>query len=565
VGERALTGARELEAADLECNAQLNLGALDLSRGRLLEAEERFLAAQQLAERAGGRAMAAEARLRRAEIATLREQPDAAALAAEAEDEAAALGMGVEAALAAALRAVGRARAQAPLDEVDACARRALDPLQASGAAGDLAQARLWVAEAMLAAQEHQRARALLDKVRVYAREQSDVQLALRADALDARISAHWSDPDRDARLEKMISLAVAINEATALDATLNQIARAGLDLVGGERAFVLLGQPPELMASALTEGASGGPSTSVVAQAMRDRKEVIAADVDERADLRARQSVVSLELRSVLCVPLLHRDEALGALYVDSRTASQRHLWNCALVMRGLAALAAVAVVRARMHQESVRQAQESARQAERLRAAAELHEKNAALQQLNEQLRLAAITDTLTGLYNRRHLAEVLAPLHWEATGRGERYGVLLLDIDHFKRVNDTWGHPAGDLVIQNVAGIVLATVREEDLAFRYGGEELLVVLRGATMEALLALGERLRGAVRAQPFEVCPGERHPVTVSVGAAVVHPGGDLDWDSVLQRADNALYAAKRGGRDRVVGHAFDELAAAAG
>lgn len=563
-GERSLSGARELDAADLECNAQLNLGTLDMARGRLIEAEDRFAAAQALAEEADAPQLLTEARVRRAEIATLREQPEALEMALVADQEAQALGMVTEGCLAAALVSCGLARGGRPWTEVEPYTRRALDPLQKNGAAGDLAQCRLWVAEALTAAQEHQRARTVLEKVRVYAREQGDIQLALRADNLDARIAAHWADPDRDARLEKMISLAVAINEATQLDDVLNQIARAGLDLVSGERAFVLLGDPPELLASAFVEGAHGAPAASVVGQAMRDRKEVIAADVDERADLRTRQSVVSLELRSVLCVPLLHHEKALGVLYVDSRTASQRHLWNCALVMRGLAALAAVAVVRAHMHAESVRQAREAAKHAERLRNDRALREKNAELQTLNEQLRLAAITDPLTGLFNRRHLSEVLAPLHWEATQTGSYYGVLLLDIDHFKRVNDTWGHPAGDLVIQRVAGVLRQTARDQDLAFRYGGEELLVLVKDVEMDALVAFGERLRQGICARPFEVCPGERHPVTVSIGAAIVHPAGDVEWDSVLQRADNALYEAKRGGRNRVVGHQFGQVISAA-
>ena len=552
-GEKALAGARELAAEDLECNTLLNLGALEMSRGRLIEAEAFFGQAEELAHALRAQRELVEAWLRKAEVMALREQPGVVELAMRAAEEADRQSMVSEGALALSVAALGLARRGESWKAIAPLAERALNALSGVGAKADLASARLWLAEALLLVGEGKEARVMLDKAKVFAHERGDAQMIARCEALDARIDTLWQDPERDSRLEKLIAMAVCINEATELDDVLDQIARAGLELVGGERAFVLLGDPPELMASALLQGVSGAPARSVVARAIQDRREVIAADVDEHADLRTCRSVVSLELRSVLCVPLLHREEVLGALYVDSRSITQKHLWSCVLVMRGLAALAAVAVVRARLHAEGIRQARESAQLAERARAARELAAKNEALEQLNTQLRHAAVTDALTGLFNRRHLLEVLANLHWELSRGGRPYGVLIIDVDHFKKVNDTWGHGAGDRVLVDIARQVRAVLRSEDRACRYGGEELVVILTAPQAGDLQRLGERIRAVVAATPFEMTGGTQHPVTVSVGGTLAAVEKDLNWDAVLHRADTCLYQAKSEGRNRVV------------
>jgi diguanylate cyclase (GGDEF)-like protein/putative nucleotidyltransferase with HDIG domain len=156
----------------------------------------------------------------------------------------------------------------------------------------------------------------------------------------------------------------------------------------------------------------------------------------------------------------------------------------------------------------------------------------------------RLAHV-DHLTGTANRRSLSRVLAD------AGDELLGLLSIDLDRFKQVNDLYGHAAGDAVLVAVAGRLRAGVRHSDAVLRMGGEEFLVVLRGATDEnQVLAAAEHLRRSVEAEPV-VTGSERLAVTVSVGVALA-PAGTPDVEAVLSRADEALYAAKRRGRNRV-------------
>ena len=131
-------------------------------------------------------------------------------------------------------------------------------------------------------------------------------------------------------------------------------------------------------------------------------------------------------------------------------------------------------------------------------------------------------------------------------------------MLDVDHFKRVNDTWGHAAGDAVLRELAQRIESQVRASDVAARYGGEEFVVLLPNTLVESATLLAERIRNAISKTPFDLPCGEQVTVTVSIGISEVHPGpGDTDLktigDSLVARADVALYAAKSAGRDRVI------------
>jgi two-component system cell cycle response regulator len=160
-------------------------------------------------------------------------------------------------------------------------------------------------------------------------------------------------------------------------------------------------------------------------------------------------------------------------------------------------------------------------------------------------------AITDALTGLYNRRYLESHLAQLIGHAVDRGRLVSVLTLDVDFFKSVNDTYGHDAGDRVLQEMAGRLRAAIRSSDLACRTGGEEFVVVLSGADITAAERVGERVRKIVAAKPFHAAPGCQLRVTVSLGIASL-AGVDDAPEDILKRADQALYRAKREGRNRV-------------
>ncbi|MFW6350429.1 MAG: GGDEF domain-containing protein [Thiohalospira sp.] len=170
-----------------------------------------------------------------------------------------------------------------------------------------------------------------------------------------------------------------------------------------------------------------------------------------------------------------------------------------------------------------------------------------------LEEELRRAATTDPLTGLANRQHLLDLAR----EEVVRARRYGhplsLLMLDVDHFKRVNDTHGHAVGDEVLRAVAGTCRTSLRETDHLGRTGGEEFIAVLPETDAEGARRLGERLRTAVAALEPPRRPADR-PVTLSVGVVTLRPEEDLD--ALMLRVDDRMYAAKAAGRDAVVSDA---------
>jgi two-component system cell cycle response regulator len=168
-----------------------------------------------------------------------------------------------------------------------------------------------------------------------------------------------------------------------------------------------------------------------------------------------------------------------------------------------------------------------------------------------LREQERLA-VTDALTGIYNRRFFQEMLQ-LEAERAGRnGAALALIVLDLDHFKQVNDTYGHPVGDAVLTQAADRIRQAARGTDIVARYGGEEFVCLLPGADEQTVLAVAERFRLALRQAPVAAGNGQHVPITVSLGGAVARPsGGAVDVEWLLNAADAALYQAKASGRDQ--------------
>jgi two-component system cell cycle response regulator len=165
-------------------------------------------------------------------------------------------------------------------------------------------------------------------------------------------------------------------------------------------------------------------------------------------------------------------------------------------------------------------------------------------------------AVTDALTGLHNRRYLDSHLAALFDEATLRARPLSVLVLDIDRFKAVNDTFGHDAGDEVLREFATRIRSQTRGIDVVARFGGEEIVVVVPDTGLESARAVAERICERIEAEPFAIHQGTRAiPVTVSIGVAA-RTLEDRSPAEILKRADLALYRAKQEGRNRVVASA---------
>ena len=180
------------------------------------------------------------------------------------------------------------------------------------------------------------------------------------------------------------------------------------------------------------------------------------------------------------------------------------------------------------------------------------ELDSKNQQLEVANEQLKQLSITDGLTGLFNHRHVHELLHEEYERSKRTGDAMAVVMLDLDRFKDLNDTHGHPTGDVVLAETARILRDGAREIDMIGRYGGEEFIAILPDADESAALQFADRVRKQVEEHPYRN-DGKEIRGTVSGGAAGARALEIEQPDELIKQADLALYEAKNSGRNRVV------------
>jgi len=543
IGQQALTAAASAGEAELEIFAADNLAQLALARNKpeeargLLDRADAVLACNPGAL-AGPRA---EIALRQAETAALLDPPSLARQRAErARQLAKVADQNIEACLAEVL--IACARSHEPAYDIPSTVWGALeaidDPLER-------ARGQLWLARAFAARGEHGEAHKALESASQEAQRQKVVPLAQQAEKLRTQLDRRSGIDNHT--LDHIIELAQRIGTPREQPALLQELARAAAELLQGDRAFVLLGQPPTVASAWGDDSGQHNLSMSVVEQAIEECSEVLAVDLADRDDLAQRDSIVNLDLRAVLCVPLVRGDEAIGAIYVDSKTASRRRMLQAARLMRVLAALGAVAVLKARYHTDALEQARRAARLAERECYQEQIEEKNRQLEALNIRLQRQASYDELTGLRNRRSFISAVSARHAESTA----YGLCLADIDHFKRFNDTWGHHVGDNVLQQVARVFNENLGELGEAFRYGGEEIVIITHVPGPAVLDRLCEQLRAALESSPLVVSDTETVTITASFGSVWRSTDTPHDWAVLLQQADEALYQAKDGGRNR--------------
>ena len=367
---RAVEQGSQLAAAE----AALGLVALFVDRDDLAEAERWLQRSAELLEARADRRLEAEAARWRGELALRRKDADAPDLLTRAL-ELARLGHGP--ALVGLLRAqLAMARARTgQLQRLDALVEEILDPLRLTGAGVELAEARLWLAEALNLGgrgddAEREAARAL-----VFAEEVGHLRLRERAGRLAARFGTAPRDEPQAAQLGLLLELAMAVVGETDTDSLLQRVATSALELLDAERAFVLIGAEGtmEVVAATSRDGLDPGrPSTSVVHRALREGKEVIAADIAERSDLRDAISVLTMDLASAMCVPMLEGELTLGAIYVDSRRTSAVEPARAVQLLRTLAGYAAVAVSNVERMVRVARRADEAAEIAHDLRSPA-------------------------------------------------------------------------------------------------------------------------------------------------------------------------------------------------
>lgn len=227
--------------------------------------------------------------------------------------------------------------------------------------------------------------------------------------------------------------------------------------------------------------------------------------------------------LASVAIIPLMHRQHLFGSINLGSVDASRFTRAHAADFLAHLGVIASFCI------ENVVNRA----------------------------RLLRSGFTDVLTGWHNRRYLQVRIKEELARARRDGSHLVCLMLDIDHFKRVNDTWGHAAGDTVLRELANRIDVQVRASDVAARYGGEEFIVLLPDTDPKRAVKIAERIRKSVSASEYELPEGDSITITASIGVAGITPEKDAKdlktmADSLIARADVALYRAKSAGRDRV-------------
>lgn len=214
-----------------------------------------------------------------------------------------------------------------------------------------------------------------------------------------------------------------------------------------------------------------------------------------------------------------------------------------------GALAFVMLAVMYVQLTRRRIREREKSRQELELTHQALELQ--HSELQKLTEELRITSITDPLTGAYNRRFFFETVGKLVSAACRHQSALSIVTIDVDHFKRINDLYGHPAGDQVLRKLTEICKESLREADVFARFGGEEFIMALPNSDSTAAYVAAERLRTTMMEQTI-IVKGEPLRITLSCGVSQYH-AHESGIDETLKRADEALYEAKNSGRNRVV------------
>jgi len=317
------------------------------------------------------------------------------------------------------------------------------------------------------------------------------------------------------------------ISSILNLDELLEKIMDTTIQLVGAERGLLLLyseeGAEPRRLERRIARNVTAreieqeafSVSRSIIAKVEKQKEPLIIEDAALDEELKDEASVVRYGLRSVLCLPIMVREDMLGILYLDNRLIGGLFTRENLNILELIARQAGVSIENAILYKRS--------------------------------------ITDSLTGLYNRNFFENYLIKVLHQAHRYNHKLSLLMIDIDYFKKVNDQYGHQAGDLVLKSVCDILKENIRKSDLIARYGGEELVIVLPETDISGANAVGENIRQAIEQDKFSYEIKERKfalNVTVSIGAAELMPGEDTV--ELIKKSDRALYQAKSLGRNRV-------------
>jgi diguanylate cyclase (GGDEF)-like protein len=335
------------------------------------------------------------------------------------------------------------------------------------------------------------------------------------------RMQSEWKEKTQ--RLEMLYQLSSTITSTLVMEEVLDMVVKLSLEITQGERGFLLLSNQDgdlECKAARHMHGPialpAGGDSysQSICRRVLETGEALSVEDTQDDDVFRHAKSIQDLNLRTVLCVPLKVQSKALGVLYVDSRLVVKTFTNRDVELLKSIASHASIALENARLYN--------------------------------------LATVDGLTQLYFRSHFEQRMR----EELNRAKRYGtplsLMMMDIDHFKKFNDTYGHAVGDQVLRHVAAMIKSGVRQDvDIPARYGGEEMVVLLPETDAAGAKIFAERIRAAIDETLLEADGLQGLHVTISIGIAVFPDNAETGLE-LMERADKALYASKAAGRNCV-------------
>src|SRR4030042_1579421 len=263
--------------------------------------------------------------------------------------------------------------------------------------------------------------------------------------------------------------------------------------------------------------------SRTVVRRVFDQARAIMISDTWDEGKERFSQSIQLSRLRSIVCGPILTKAGPIGVMYMHAMHEPQRFQKEDLFFYTALSSLASMAIENALLHARGQRA--EEALEKARAELEIEVKERTAELLKANEMLEELSITDGLPGLHNYRSLMRVLDTEYKRARRYTHRFALLMFDIDRFKDVNDNYGHPCGDIILQEIGRLLKDCVRNTDIVTRYGGDEMAIILLEVTKALALAVSEKLRREIEKRSF-VWQGTTVKITVSIGGAGALGGG---------------------------------------
>lgn len=331
-------------------------------------------------------------------------------------------------------------------------------------------------------------------------------------------------------RYKTLLEIGQSLITITDLDQLLRKIIEVVAKEIQAERALIILRHPitggmriahstANLDSSTLEDALLF--SKTIVTDVVNKGKSIFSRDVIKDGNLAKTDSVMNLKIRSVMCVPLIAKQngELIGTVYVDNRSVGNIFSKEDLTLLESFANLAAMAIENAHLYE--------------------------------------LAIIDELTKCYVRRYFEQRVREEFSRAERQGGAMSVLLIDVDQFKEVNDRYGHPAGDMVLREIAASIKRSLRTYDLLARLGGDEFAIILPEVAFQDAYRVAEKIRNGAAQLLF---PGIQNRITISIGIACFPLHHVSNVENLLKKADVALYKAKQLGRNNCFFYGQQEM-----